>query len=65
MCNKTDDLRYDINDVLDAVQYGFKYAIESQNDGESVPIGNILQWLMYKKNLTTVPESWKELKESF
>lgn len=35
--------------ILEAVQYGFKYAQESQHDGESVPIGNIEQWIMWKK----------------
>ena len=39
---------------MDAVQYGFWYATESQNDGKSVPQGNIEQWLMNKKKINTL-----------
>lgn len=36
--------------IIDAVQYGFGYALNSQNDGKSVPTGNILQWLQYHQS---------------
>lgn len=41
--------KFTYEDMLDAVQYGFKYASESQNDGKAVPKGNIEQWIMHKK----------------
>lgn len=41
---------FSLDDVYDAVKYGFDYSVNSQNDG-SVPKGNILQWLAHKKNI--------------
>lgn len=54
-------IEYTIEDILAAAQYGFKYAIESQNDGKSVPNGNILQWLMNRKGLITVPKDFQDV----
>lgn len=59
--NEHEDLTYTLEDIIDAVQYGFEYREESQNDGDKVPTGNILQWLMGKKNLTRVPDEFKNL----
>lgn len=33
--------------IIDAVAYGFRYALESMNDGFKVPNGNVLQWWYY------------------
>lgn len=41
---------YTLQEIYDAVGYGFKYAKESQHHG-GVPKGNILQWLVHKKNI--------------
>ncbi len=49
-----------LKDIIDAVQYGFDYREQSQNDNKSVPIGNTLQWLMWKKELIEVPDEFKE-----
>ncbi len=43
-------INYTKQDIIDSVNYGFKYALESQNDGKEVPEGNILQWLIGVKN---------------
>lgn len=49
----SETIKYDIEfqDIIDAVQYGFKYRTESQNDNISVPEGNILQWFYNKKGI--------------
>lgn len=57
--------RYTLQDILDAVQYGFDYRVESMNDGKSVPLGNTLQYLMWSKKLKVVPEEFKELLYKF
>lgn len=57
-------MEYTLQDIIDAVQYGFDYRAKSQNDGERVPLGNTLQWLMSKKNLMEVPEDFKQLKDT-
>lgn len=54
---------FTLEDILDAVQYGFDYRVESMNDGKSVPIGNTLQHLMWRKELKEVPEEFKKLIE--
>lgn len=58
-------MQYTLQDIIDAVQYGFEYRAESQNNGENVPLGNILQWLMAKKDLVDVPEEFKEIKKIY
>lgn len=55
-------MEFSLQDMMDAVQYGFKYHRDSQNDNVEVPTGNILQWLMYKKDLLEVPQEFKDLK---
>lgn len=45
------NINFTLNDILNAAQYGFGYAIDSQHNGEFVPKGNILQWLLSYKNL--------------
>lgn len=42
--------------LVDAVQYGFEYAIESQNDGKAVPQGNVDQFIMYRLGFKTREE---------
>ena len=54
---------FTLQDIVDAVQYGFDYRVESQNDGKKVPTGNVLQWLMAKKDLIDVPTEFKEYQE--
>ena len=51
-----------LEDIIEAVQYGFDYRVDSMNDGKHVPLGNTLQWLMWRKNLKEVPEEFKKLK---
>jgi hypothetical protein len=55
-----DKVEYTLQDIIDAVQYGFDYRTESQNDGKKVPTGNVLQWLMAKKELIDVPDEFRE-----
>ena len=38
-------------DMMDAIEYGFKYFRDSQNNGIDVPKGNKLQWLLNRKSL--------------
>lgn len=57
-------LNYTTQDILDAVQYGFDYRSEAQNDNVKVPIGNVLQWIMYKKDLLDIPEEFNQIKKS-
>ena len=52
-------IEYTLQDIVDAVQYGFDYRAESQNNGKNVPLGNILQWMMSKKELIEIPEEFK------
>lgn len=54
---------FSLEDVVDAVQYGFEYSLNSQHDGNGVPIGNTLQWLMAKKDLLEVPEEFVNFKD--
>ena len=61
--DSNDKLEFSLDDIIDAVQYGFDYRVSSQNDGKSVPVGNILQWLMSKKNLMDIPEEFKRYKK--
>ena len=55
--------QYYLEDIIDAVNYGFNYRDNSQHSGE-VPVGNILQWLMVKKKLTKIPEEWLKFKQT-
>lgn len=41
---------------------GFDYRVNSQNDGKSVPLGNVLQWLMSKKELLHIPKEFKDIR---
>lgn len=59
--NPPAEIQYTLQDIFDAVQYGFAYREESQHDG-FVPVGNILQWIMYKKCLEEIPEEFKKFK---
>lgn len=52
--------QYSLQDIIDAVQYGFDYRGNSQNDGKKVPLGNTLQWLMAKKGLVEVPQEFRD-----
>ena len=53
-------ISYTLEDILEAVQYGFDYRVNSMNDGKHVPLGNTLQWLMAWKKLNQIPEEFKE-----
>lgn len=55
-------VEYTLEDIVDAVQYGFDYRVNSQNDGKSVPLGNVLQWLMSKKELLHIPKEFKDIR---
>lgn len=55
------DLNYTVEDIIAAVEYGFKYRDESQHKG-FVPIGNTLQWLMSRKNIQVPPKTWGKFK---
>lgn len=54
---------FSLEDIIDAVQYGFDYRVDSMNDGISVPVGNTLQWLMAKKKLRHVPDEFLKYKQ--
>ena len=54
-------MKFTLEDIIDAVQYGFDYRVESMNDGKSVPLGNTLQYLMWRNKLREVPEEFKRL----
>lgn len=56
-------MEFTLEDILDAVQYGFDYRAESMNDGKSVPIGNTLQHIMWRKKLKEVPKEFVELRD--
>lgn len=58
------NIEYSLKDIYDAVQYGFNYRVQCQNDGIKVPKGNILQWLMFQKNLLQVPEEFEKINEN-
>jgi len=56
------EIIYTLQNIIDAVKYGFDYRDISQNNGKNVPNGNVLQWLMSKKNLIHVPEEFEKYK---
>lgn len=56
------ELKFTTQDMIEAVNYGFKYALESQHNNEFVPNGNILQWIMYKRNLLEIPKEFEIFK---
>lgn len=53
-------LDYSLDDILDAIKYGFEYHRDAQNNGIDVPLGNKLQWLMGRKELVFVPNEFKK-----
>lgn len=55
---KENKICFTIDDIIKAVEYGFKYSTESMNDG-TVPIRNILQWIMYQKQLSKIPTEFQ------
>jgi hypothetical protein len=61
--NNIIDMEYTLQDIIDVVQYGFDYRENAMHDGVSVPDGNVLQWLMGKKNLSKLPEEFIKFKE--
>lgn len=56
-------IEFTLEDILDAVQYGFDYRVEAMNNGVSVPDGNVLQWLMNKKGLVELPQEFIDFKK--
>lgn len=62
---ESNSMSFSLEDVVEAVQYGFDYSLNSQHDGKRVPIGNTLQWLMSKKDLLEVPKEFEEIKEKY
>ena len=57
---KDNKICFTTEDIIKAVEYGFKYSTESQHDGK-VPIGNILQWIMSQKNIMEIPKEFKNI----
>jgi hypothetical protein len=49
--------------IIKAVQYGFGYALNSQNDGKAVPTGNILQWLQSQQLEQSNVPRWVKAEE--
>jgi hypothetical protein len=47
----TQKINWKLDDIINAVKYGFEYHRDSMNDGENVPLGNTLQWLEHYKML--------------
>lgn len=60
--NEEEEIKFTLQDMIDAVQYGFDYRVKSQNDGKSVPVGNTLQWIMSKRELLEIPKEFKRFK---
>ena len=52
---------YTIENMLEIANYGFKLAKESSES--FVPMGNMLQHIMYIKKLINVPKQWKKYKD--
>lgn len=42
-------INWKLDDILNAIKYGFEYHRDSMNDEIDVPLGNKLQWLEYYK----------------
>lgn len=58
-------IEYTLQDVLDAANYGYNYALTSMPEDDNViPNGNILQWLMNKKNLIETPKEFEQFKQN-
>ena len=57
-------MEFTLEDIIDAVQYGFDYRVEAMNNGVSVPDGNVLQWLMNKKGLVELPQEFIDFKKN-
>ena len=57
---KENKIYFTTEDIIKAVEYGFKYSYESQHNGK-VPIGNILQWIMNQKSILEIPNEFKNL----
>ena len=53
-------MNYTLEDILEAVQYGFDYRVDSMNDGKHVPLGNTLQWIIVRKKLKEIPKEFEE-----
>ena len=58
-----EEVEYTLEDIMAAVQYGFDYRTKAQNDGIKVPSGNVLQWLMARKELISVPKEFDEYQQ--
>lgn len=54
--------KYTLEDVLEAAKYGYEYRDNSQYTRQ-VPIGNVLQWLMARKQMTKLPLTWLKYKQ--
>ena len=50
---------FSFKEIIDAVNFGFWYATNSQNDGY-VPEGNTLQWIMGERKLMEIPDEWEK-----
>lgn len=58
-------MTYNTTDMLNAVNYGFRYCLTSLHNKLGVPIGNTLQWIMSEKGLIDVPEEFEKIKNEF
>jgi hypothetical protein len=53
--------KYTLEDVLEAAKYGYEYRDNSQHTRQ-IPVGNVLQWLMSRKKMTSFPLNWLKYK---
>jgi hypothetical protein len=54
--------KYTLEDVLDAAKYGYEYREKTAHPHEPLPAGNVLQWLMSRKKMTSFPLNWLKYK---
>jgi len=55
--------KYSLEDVLEAAKYGYEYHEKTAHPEEPIPNGNILQWLMARKKMTQLPNSWLKYRD--
>jgi hypothetical protein len=55
---------YTLEDLLEAAKYGYEYRENTAHPDEPLPTGNVLQWLMARKQMTNIPLTWQKYKQS-
>jgi len=53
---------FTLEQMMEAIKYGFEYHRDSMNDNIDVPDGNKVQWVLGKY---IPPEKWKEFIDSW